>query len=197
MLPHEFSGGRVRKLLVGETGKLRAHLLRLSSDDRRLRFCGHMSEDLQARYAEDRGPFDAVTLGWFVDGQLRAVGELIFLQRSTWGSQCEVALSVEGSYQNRGVGAELMRRIIVIARNRGVSSIVMWCLADNDKMRAIAKKLDASLVLEANEVEARVSTSWPTQLTLLEEAFADGAAVLGIVLGLKSPGPEHGVRLAA
>jgi RimJ/RimL family protein N-acetyltransferase len=129
--------GFIRRLLASETYLLREHLQRLDGDARHRRFGHDVSDDFISRYAAHAGDFGNVTFGYFVDGEVRAVAELrpdILMHRDAG----EVAFSVERPFINRGIATQLMGRIILTARNRGLRHLYLICLPDNAKMQAIA-----------------------------------------------------------
>ena len=122
--------GVIRRLGPGERDLLPGHFLRLSAEDRHLRFGGRTGEDRVRAYCArlDRPP--SVVLGYLVDGVPRAVGEL----KPIAGSRppaAELAVSVEAPFRGRGVGTELCRRLPVRARNRLIARVHMLCLLDN------------------------------------------------------------------
>lgn len=90
----------------------------------------------------------------------------------------EAALSVQRTYQNRGVGTELLRRLIVLARNRSIRSLHMLCLLENGKVLHIARKLGAKLTFDHSEVEGWLALPGPNRLTLLLELLDDTSTVL-------------------
>jgi acetyltransferase len=53
----------------------------------------------------------------------------------------EMAVLVTDQYQNRGLGAELTRRIIHVAREEGIKSVAAEMMADNLAMQVITKEL--------------------------------------------------------
>src|SRR5215467_13084443 len=94
------TGGAVRKLWVGETELYRQHLLRLDAESRRNRFGGAVSDEF-IEHGEPSALGDAVIYGFFVDGIVRGAAELRLLERP---GEAEAALSIERSWQSRGVG---------------------------------------------------------------------------------------------
>lgn len=56
-------------------------------------------------------------------------------------NQCECAVVVADAWQNRGVGTALMRHLIGIARQRGLSLMESIDLGDNVEMRQLASDL--------------------------------------------------------
>ena len=166
-----------RKLSSADRDRLTAHLLRLDDADRRMRFCGGVGEQRIRSYCAGLDWSKTTVLGYVERGELRAVSELVRTQTAFPGS-AELALSVEKPLQNQGIGTELLRRALVIARNRYLSTVYMFCLRENQKMQHIARKFGAKLIIHPGEVEARIWPPWPTYLSLIEEAASDGRALL-------------------
>jgi acetyltransferase len=53
----------------------------------------------------------------------------------------DVAILVTDAYQNRGLGAELLRRVIEVAKEEGVHAVSADMMPDNLSMQAICKHL--------------------------------------------------------
>jgi GNAT superfamily N-acetyltransferase len=176
--------GTIRRLSAIERGKMRDHLLRLDPEDRLLRFGGYVSDAYIDGYCDGLDWDRAVLIGYLVDGEVRGVGELRPMAEG-WSMAAEAALSVERPYQNRGVGTELLRRLMVIGRNRSIRSLHMLCLLENGKVLRIARKLGAKLTFDHGEVEGRLALPWPNHLTLLLELLDDASGVLAVL----RPGP--------
>jgi RimJ/RimL family protein N-acetyltransferase len=175
--PHE-----IRKLIFSERIKIQEHFLRLNSDDRRRRFFGAVSDDSIAEYCSAISMVRGVTLGCFVDGTLRAVGELR-RQGEWWDGLAEVAITVEEEFQGQGIGTELLRRLLEIATNRMIKTVNLFCQIDNLPMQKVARKLGASLHAVDGTIEADIEQRWPNGWSLLREALADGSAVFHAVWG--------------
>jgi hypothetical protein len=62
----------------------------------------------------------------------------------------------------------------------------MNCLAENSRMRAIAKKHEASLQIRADEVFGEVVNPGATPLSLAREFMADGSGMTSTILDLQS-----------
>ena len=121
-------GGTIRKVWLSESDKFRDHLLRLDRDSRRMRFGMAVSDAFIIDYASRLNDMKCLVYGFFVDHEIRAAAELRQIGDS-WSSDAEGAFSVEHDYQSRGIGTELLGRIIRSARNRGVAKLYMNCLA--------------------------------------------------------------------
>ena len=129
-------GGTIRKLWIGEADIYREHLLRLDVDSRRNRFGGAVSDDLIRMFVDQSDGLSAVLHGYFVDGNLRGVGELR-LFGSPMSETAEAAFSIEKPWQSHGVGSALLERTILAARNRGIKHLHMMCLPDNRRMQQL------------------------------------------------------------
>jgi GNAT superfamily N-acetyltransferase len=166
-----------------ESDKFRDHLLRLDRDNRRMRFGMAVSDGFIIDYASRLGEMRCVVYGFFANGEMHAAAEMRQIGES-WSTDAEGAFSVEQDYQNRGIGTELLGRIIRAARNRGVSRLYMNCLAENHKMQRICRKFDAELHFDHGEVVGRVLPALPTYISLWEEAVDDSNGFVMAVLDL-------------
>ena len=184
MSDHQLWGGTVRKLWPAETDKFRDHLLRLDKDSRRMRFAHAVSDAFVEEYAGRMNENGTLVYAYIEDGGVRAVAELKKLG-DTWGQEAEAAFSVEGGYQEKGIGTELMGRVIRAARNRGVHHLYMSCLAENRKMQAIARKHEADLRFEYGEVVGEIVPVDPDYFSILAEAVEDRVGYLLAVLDVK------------
>jgi GNAT superfamily N-acetyltransferase len=174
-----------RKLWPMEAGKFREHLLRLDKDSRRLRFAHSVSDGFIDDYASRMAEYGSVVYGHIVGGHVRAAAELRRLG-DAWGEEAEAAFSVEKTYQDQGVGTELMGRIVRTARNRGIRRLYMSCLAENSKMQTIARKHDAELRFEYGEVIGEILPETPNYFSIMAEAAEDRVGFMIAVLELQS-----------
>lgn len=171
---------------------VREHLLRLQPDERRRRFFGCVGDAEIADYADGIFAAGAIVLGCFVGGTLRAIGELHPMERR--GRLAEVAVTVERPFQSRGIGTELLRRIVELAGNRLVGTLHLSCLIDNVPVQRIARHLGGALHQNDGLVEAEINPPWPSYGSLLGEALADGSAAIYRWWG--ETGPELPMRRA-
>jgi GNAT superfamily N-acetyltransferase len=165
-------GGTIRKLRPSESDKLRDHLLRLDITNRRLRFAHAVSDRFLIEYAERQPDMGSVIHAYREAGQVRAVAELRRLSRD-WGPEAQAAFSVEPDWQSRGIGKELMGRVVRSARNRGVRHLLMSCLAENRKIQAIARRHHAELTFEQGDVIGTIAPDNATYLSQFEESIGD------------------------
>jgi len=181
--------GTIRKLWPTELNKFRDHLLRLDKQARRLRFGHGVSDDFLLDYVGRTDLTEALIWGYFEDGEIHAAAELRKLGE-VWGEQAEGAFSVESAYQDRGIGTELMGRVIRAARNRHVRHLFVCCLAENAKMQRIARKHHANLTFEYGEVLGDIIPANSNYASIVGEAMEDrlgfAMAVLDLQKGLFS-----------
>ena len=177
--------GTFRKLWPAEAEKFCGHLLRLDKANRRMRFAHAVSDGFVNEYASKMSANGAIVYGYFDGDTLRAVAELRKIG-DTWGEQAEAAFSVETDYQHNGIATELLGLVIRSARNRGVSHLIMSCLADNAKMQAVARHHDADLRFEAGEVIAEILPHTANPMSLMSETMEDRMSYFRAVFDLKS-----------
>ncbi len=183
--------GVIRRLRAFERGKIRDHLLRLDGDDRVLRFGGYASRALVEAYCDGLDWGRAIVIGYLIDGEVRAIGELKPMGDG-WPRAGEVAVSVERPFRNRGVGTELLRRLVTMARNRFIETLWMVCLLENGTALHIARKVDSTLIVHQGTAEAHLELAWPNHLTLLAELLDEAGAVLKAALRPAGSAPTAG-----
>lgn len=177
--------GTIRKLWPADNDLYLEHLLRLDTQSRRSRFACAVSNDFIADYADRMSDYGNVLYGYIEDGRLCAVAELKKLGDS-WGREAETAFSVEPAYQNLGLGTKLMGRVIRTARNRGIETLFMSCLAENAKMQAIARHYEADLRFELGDVIGEIVPVQADYFSYMAEAMEDRTGYLLAVLDLQS-----------
>ncbi|MFN3210279.1 MAG: GNAT family N-acetyltransferase [Roseovarius sp.] len=171
----------IRRLWPADKRILREHFERLDPETRRLRFGAAVTSEFVGDYAGTLLALDSIVHGAFVDGTLRGVGELRMLLNS-WPVRAEIALSVETDWQHEGIGDALFVRMLAAARNRGVRSLYMMCLRENERMQRLARRHEATLTFDIGEVEATLDQPWPTPLSLAEEVMGETRTYLHAVL---------------
>jgi GNAT superfamily N-acetyltransferase len=179
------AGGSVRKLWPGEAAAYRDHLLRLDPESRHRRFSGTVSDEFIIRYAAGAEDIGVVVHGFFVGGVLRGAAELRRVGSMADG-EAEAAFSVEQPWQNHGIGTALLERTLLSARNRGIRSLHMHCLADNRRMQKLARKFEADLSFDFGSVVGEVDPPHSTALSLLREWVADGYGIADAMLDAQS-----------
>jgi GNAT superfamily N-acetyltransferase len=177
------NGNIIRKLWNFEEQLYRDHLLRLDPESRRSRFGGAVSDEFISSYAEPRKQASALIHGFFVAGTLRGAADLRPLPAE---HEAEVAFSIEKPWQSHGVGTALLEQSLLVARNRGIKFLHMVCLAENRRMRKLARKFHAHLKIDSGTLEGEVEAPRPTAMSLFRELVADGTGLVTAVLGVQS-----------
>lgn len=143
--------GDVRVLEASEAGLLTDHLLRLDAASRRERFNGVVDDDFLIKYAA--GCFDdgVIVIGYIEDGEVHGAAELHAPMRAP-DEMPEIAFSVEQHLRRQGVGSVLFRALLDEARREGYSKLRVTTGAQNDAMRALARKFGTKLQFHHGEL---------------------------------------------
>jgi acetyltransferase len=114
--------------------------------ERLVRVC-HVDDDQEIALVVDR---DDQASG---QHQILAVGRLIKLEA---GNEAEVAILVSDQYQKHGLGTELLRQLVQIARDQKLRRVSGELLRDNLAMQNIVRKLgfQSRLCLDSPSVTA-------------------------------------------
>jgi GNAT superfamily N-acetyltransferase len=159
---------KIRRLWLADFGDLRQHLKRLDPEARHARFGHAVGDGFIDEYVDTAHRLGTTVFGAYVEDVLRGVAELRPLTVGAPGG-AEGAITVETSYQDRGIGSALMARLVEAARNRGFPNLYMICLKDNVRMRHIAHAAGARLSYESGDVTGRLSPPPPSPVTLFTE----------------------------
>lgn len=173
----------VRRLYRPDLPALRDHLLRLDPQTRYDRFGLQVSDAYLAQYAEHCFEPGAINYGYFEHGTIRGTAELqLYPAPDEPGHRDgEAAFSVERPWRRRGIGSELMSHIVLAARNRRVGKLTIFCLRHNQAMLNLARKFEADLKFELNDVTGRLLARPPNAFSFLRE-FVDNAHDFGSAL---------------
>lgn len=177
---------QIRKLLPTEGPQLADHIIRLSAEDRRLRFGGMLlRDDAVRRYVDSIDWAHSWHVGLFAESALRAVVQISVPRNAgtmvlPWSrpGAAEFAVSVEKKWQRQGVATRLLGQAVVVARNRNVRDLYMLCLPENEPMRRLARKVGIHLVFRDGEITGHVDLPAPDQLTVFAEFAVEAAAVI-------------------
>ena len=142
--------GTVRILTARELPLFREHLLRLDRDSRRDRFNGSLDDDFLVRYAARCVSDGTIILAYFENGRVRGAAELHQPDLSP-DSLPEIAFSVESVVRRQGVGSILFTKLIAKAQSLGYTTLRITTGAQNDAMRALARKFGARLSFRHGE----------------------------------------------
>ncbi|MGZ8996033.1 MAG: N-acetyltransferase family protein [Rhodospirillales bacterium] len=164
----------IRILAAGELGLYRQHLLRLSPADRRLRF-GYAIEDtsVDAHLSGLSRPHDRILACFGDDLSIIGAVHIAFCGNKA----AEFAFSVEACQRDRGIGTALFARAIIFARNRGVGSIHIHCLAVNREMRRLARHAGMEIVTADGESEGSLTLPRASLFTFATEMLSERAGL--------------------
>lgn len=159
-----------KRLWPTNTTDYRDHLMRLTPDQRHYRFGGMVDDGFLDRKTGDIDWLRCLAFGCFVDGVLRG-SVFIIRAHNGWIDEAELAITVEAPFEGQGIGTQLMRRATNIARNRGVARVTLFCLSDNFRLMALARKFDPTMTIDHGDAELTVDLGPATQISYAEEAF--------------------------
>ena len=142
--------GTVRVLSARELPLFRDHLLRLDRDSRHDRFNGALDDDFLATYAARCVSDGTIIIAYFENDVVRGAAELHQPDLSP-GSLPEIAFSVERAVRRQRVGTMLFTKLIEKARSLGYPTLRITTGAQNDAMRALARKFGARLTFRHGE----------------------------------------------
>jgi len=165
-----------RKLLPFEAGVLARHLLRLTASDRALRFMGALSDEAVGTHARRMDWRRTVVIGFFDAGILRGAAEIHAADLRP-PIVFEGAFTVETAWQDQGVGTELLRRALLISRNRVAGALRISCFSDNLRIQHIGHKFGAAFRSACGEAEADIALPPPNWWSLTGEAVDDGVGL--------------------
>lgn len=165
----------LRKLLPSEAPALLAHLLRLPPEDRTARFMHAVSDATIAAHVEAIDWVGGVVVGYFEAGVLRGAAELA----GRLFREVEIAVTVEPSCQDQGIGTALLGQALLIARNRRFATAHVVCMGSNRRFQRVALKFFDHLSHEDGEASADMALERPTWFSLAEEGTAESFAWLG------------------
>lgn len=142
--------GVIRQLRPSDLPRFREHLLRLDPENRRDRFNGLTDDEFVGNYA-DRCFRDGTTvIGYVEDDKVLGAAEL----HERLGDDeptAEIAFSVERALQKRGIGGRLFERLIGNARGLGYTKLRVATSPQNEAMKALARRFNATISFEAGE----------------------------------------------
>lgn len=138
------------------------HLKNLTPEDRYTRFCYNIKDEAIDQFIltilyhqHDHYIFTAI-----VDDKHVGFGHLA-REDSDW----ELAVSIDREYQGRGVADKLMDFMIDWGKTRGVHSVFMHCITQNQKIQHLARKHGLRMIeRDGAEVTSKVDLPLPTPM---------------------------------
>jgi RimJ/RimL family protein N-acetyltransferase len=93
-----------------------------------------------------------------LDGDIAGFGHL-----AREGDAWELAVSVEQQFQSRGIGSQLISFMVKWGQTRGMHSVFMHCISDNQKIQHLARKHGLKTIQrDGHEITALLQVPPPT-----------------------------------
>lgn len=162
----------LRKAGPVDAERIYEHLLRLSTEDRSLRFCGAVREQTLRRQAVNVAagyPAGLIACSPEAGAPVRGMIEIAKI-----GAWAEVALSVEPDWRGAGLAPRLMIGAARWARNRGIRELEALTLPENGAMRGLGRKLGARSRMDDGMIRMKFDVE-----RLLRDEPAEAAAAFG------------------
>jgi GNAT superfamily N-acetyltransferase len=188
----------VQRLTEASRPELERHFLSLEPEDVRLRFGAAIAAAAMVAYVE-RIDFDVDAVLGVHDEALALVGAA---HVAFTGDLAEIGVSVLPGHRGRGIGSALLARAAEHVRNRFVTRLFMYCLAENAAMLHIARKLGMTICVDAGEADAflKLPPADPAsvagefvdqRLALFDYALKAQAVRFRQIAGDSAPDPER------
>lgn len=156
-----------RELPRLERAKFATHLRALGTEDRRLRF-GIALHDAAIDEYVARIDFGRDAVFGVFDDALQLAGAA-HLSRAD--AHAELGLSVLQGHRGGGIGAALLARAHVHARNWGIGALFMHCLAENDAILHLARKQNMRIVAAGGAADARLELPPASPASIAQALF--------------------------
>ena len=166
-------------------GWILEHLMRLSPEDRHMRFFAALGEAGLKLYIDKIRTEDEIFLTMdTVGGQLRVTG---FLHVASLGDNSfEIGVSVDADQRKNGIGGQLFDRALMFLKGHGCKKLYINCLTVNTPMQKIVKKY--SMETHRDPDDSSVSVAYVEMdpkgdfFSLLKGNSQDHIALFGIAM---------------
>jgi len=189
-----FTGGQaanpaplVRELDDTHRAAVLRHLLTLGADDRHLRFGSPTSDVVIERYVANMNFSRDALFGVFNDAlDLIGIAHLAYVPSANDSPHsAEFGVSVLRDNRHRGLGAALLARAAVHARNTHIDTLFVHCLAKNKAMMHLAQKLGMRVEFAYGDADACLILPPGNAQSILQEASQEQMADLDYALKAK------------
>lgn len=171
-----------RQLPRHELGAYAAHLLALDADDRRLRFGQAIPDAAIHGYVEHIDTGRDTVFG-VIDADLELVGAAHLARGAHYA---ELGISVLSSHRRRGVGAALLQRAQLHARNWGIPEFFTHCLRENAPLMRLARRHGMQVIVEGGEADGFIALPAPDASSLAAELLVERVGRLDHLLKSQS-----------
>jgi RimJ/RimL family protein N-acetyltransferase len=186
-----FTGGRapnrpppVRELDDNHRSAVLEHFLTLEPDDRHLRFGSPTSNTVIERYVANLDFNRDALFGVFNDTlDLVGIAHLAYAPPTNDSPRsAEFGVSVLHDSRYRGLGAALLSRAAIHARNTHIDTLFVHCLAKNTAMMHLAQKLGMRVEFAYGDADAYLILPPANAKSILYEASQEHMADLDYAL---------------
>jgi GNAT superfamily N-acetyltransferase len=145
----------VKRLGERDREAIAAHLRNLSVDDRYLRF-GYAASDEQISRYVDHLKMDSDQLIGVFNRQLQLVAMVHLAAPAAHiaSHEAELGISVSAHLRGKGYGKRMFEHAMLLARNRGVTTLHIHALSENRVMLHLAQSAGATVERNGSEAEA-------------------------------------------
>jgi GNAT superfamily N-acetyltransferase len=168
----------VQRLGGGARAAYLKHLIALDPEDRRLRFGVPQSRAAIAAYVERINYGSDILFG--VYGEELALQGVAHLALGS--GFAELGVSVLPRARREGIGGALMSRAAEFARNRSITRLYVYCLAENFAMIRLARRCGMHVVVQSGDADAHLVLPAASPVSVISEFIADRVALLDYVL---------------
>jgi RimJ/RimL family protein N-acetyltransferase len=185
-----FNGGQsakpplVRELDDSHRTAVLRHFLALDADDRHLRFGSPTSDAVIERYVANLNFSRDALFGVFNDSlDLVGIAHLAYIPSPNDSPRsAEFGVSVLHDSRHRGLGAALLSRAAIHARNTHIDTLFVHCLAKNTAMMHLAQKLGMRVEFAYGDADAYLILPPANAKSILYEASQEHMADLDYAL---------------
>ena len=174
----------VRELDDSHRAALLLHFLTLEADDRHLRFGSPTSDAVIERYVANLNFSRDALFGVFNDAlNLVGIAHLAYVPSAKDSPRsAEFGVSVLHDSRHRGLGAALLSRAAIHARNTHIDTLFVHCLAKNTAMMHLAQKLGMRVEFAYGDADAYLILPPANAQSILHEASQEQMADLDYAL---------------
>ena len=174
----------VRELDETHRAAALSHFLALEADDRHLRFGSPTSDAIIERYVANLNFNRDALFGVFNDAlDLVGIAHLAYVPSANDGTRsAEFGVSVLHDDRHRGLGAALLARAAVHARNTHIDTLFVHCLAKNKAMMHLAHKLGMRVEFAYGDADAYLILPPANAQSILHEVSQEHMADLDYAL---------------
>jgi RimJ/RimL family protein N-acetyltransferase len=160
------------------------HFLTLEADDRHLRFGSPTSDAVIECYVANLNFSRDALFGVFNDAlELVGIAHLAYVPSANESPHsAEFGVSVLHDSRHRGLGAALLARAAVHARNTHIDTLFVHCLAKNKAMMHLAQKLGMRVEFAYGDADAYLILPPANAQSILHEASQEQMADLDYAL---------------